>query len=154
MSEDTKEIVKRGPKDKTSELNAEVSRADSAHANPKRPRIPMGVGLNFEYPEHKKDPDYFYYGVSQENVDRRMDAGFEFVLNDDGSKFQRKGRDGSIMYCMRQHMDYRNEDLQLKSEMRSATMKAEQKLLAGEYLPEGRTSKVQRDTDLIDPLLG
>lgn len=137
--------------------DSEVRRADKAHANRKRPeRVPMGALRAYvDYPEHLKDPDFFYYFVADVggNIELRKAAGYDFVYNEDGSKYIRTGKDGVDMVLMRQPMEYRNEDLLLKREQSSAIVRAEQKLQPGEYLPEGRTSKMQKDSDFIDPML-
>jgi hypothetical protein len=146
---------KPGPKPKASkESTTEAGRSAAAHSPQGRARIPMGTGFTISYPEHLKDPDFFYYFVADDGgkVNRRIDAGFDHVLNDDGTKYIRRGNDGIDMVLMRQPMIYRNEDIELKRSESSAIVKAEQALRPGEYIPEDRTSKVQKD-DQLDPMM-
>ena len=152
MSEETKVRQKPGPKPKSKEDTTAVGREVAAHSPRGRERIPMGVGYNISYPEHKKDPNFFYYFVADQggNVDRRIDAGFDFVI-EDGKKYIRRGKDGIDMVLMKQPMEFRNEDLELKRDTSSAIVKAEQTLQEGEYIPDGRGSKVQKDSEL-DPM--
>ena len=153
MTDEIKVKQKPGPKPKKQDTTV-AGREAAAHSPVgKRERIPMGVGYNVSYPEHKKDANFFYYFVADQggNVDRRIEAGFDFVLNDDKSKYIRKGKDGIDMILMRQPMEYRLEDLELKRNDSSAIVKAEQTLQEGEYIPDGRTSKVQKDSEL-DPM--
>jgi len=152
------EAPKRGrrPTIKGESVN-EISREDVAHNPKNRGRIPMSGDRQYiTFPEHRKDKNYHYRMCADDgaNIEMRIDAGYEFVLNEDGSKYTRRGRDGVMFYAMRQPIEFRNEDLELKRKQNSATLLGEQKLKAGEYIPDGRTSIVQRDSDLIDPMAG
>ena len=152
MSEETKVRQKPGPKPKSKEDTTPVGREVAAHSPRGRERIPMGVGYNISYPEHKKDPNFFYYFVADQggNVDRRIDAGFDFVI-EDGKKYIRRGKDGIDMICMRQPMKYRLEDLELKRDESSTIVKAQQVLEEGQHIPADRKQALQKDSEL-DPM--
>ena len=151
MTDEIKVKQKPGPKPK-SKTSSVVGREENAHTPEGRGRVPMGVGYNIEYPEDLKDPNFFYYFAADRgsNLRKREKAGFAFVKLD-GKKYIECGRDGVDMYLMRQPMKYRLEDLELKRNDSSAIVKAEQTLQEGEYIPDGRTSKVQKDSEL-DPM--
>lgn len=128
-----------------------ISRAEKAHLPVRRKAL--GVGYNVEYPEHLKDKNYYYYFAADQggNIQRRLDAGYEFVVNEDGKKVERNGKDGVTLFLLRQPMEYREEDLALQRQENYDIVKAEQSLSQGEYIPGDRKNVIQRD-DMLDPL--
>lgn len=116
------------------------------------PRQSMVAGMKLLYPEHLKDPDYEYrwFADNPGRVGQAEGAYWEHVTHKDGSEVVVRGP--TDMYLMRIPREYFEEDKKLKEQRIVNTMKEENKLGKDEYIPEGRSGAIQKDSDLHDPL--
>lgn len=128
-----------------------TSKSKENQARP--PRVTMSAGFKLEIPvEFKNDEEYYYRWIADREgrVERARQAYYEHVKDARGNDIVVKHE--VDMYLMRLPMEYREEDIALKDSKVVDTLKAEQKLGNGEYIPEGNKAPLQRDSDLLDPL--
>ena len=144
----------RPPANKTQEqvdnsrVDIEVSREDVAHSAKRPARVRMAVGqtLNVD----NKDPNYVYrwFKDNPGRIEQAQAAYWDFVKKD-GTKDTRPSGPFT-MYLMRIEKKYWEEDQLLKQTAIIDTMKKQNKMEEGEYLPDGHHHALQKDD--YDPL--
>ena len=148
---DLEPITEEKPKAKR---GAKTTR-QQAHTNKARPRrISMSEGFKLDVPEWcKADKDFYYRWIADRDgrVQRAKQAAYEPVKDPD------TGENIVVFHNVNMHLmklpaEFRVEDVALKNKKIVDTLKAEQKLKDGEYIPDGRKAPLQRDSDLLDPL--
>jgi hypothetical protein len=142
------------PKKKRNSKTPSTTRAGRAHSNKARPkRISMSAGMKLDVPPEFMDDTEFYYrwiNDKKGRIQKAIRAGYEHVKDELGGNFMYPG--DPDMYLMKLPMPYRKEDELAKEQKIINTMKQEQKLSDGEYIPEGKKGVIQKDEDLLDPL--
>jgi len=131
-----------------------TTRADKAHDNTGLPkRVPLSAGAKLHVPQSMLDDESFYYRWLEDKpgrISQAKQAMYEHVLDEHGNNWVYRGNPD--MYLMRLPIEYRKEDIALKDQRITDTLKQEQKLGESEYIPQGKKGSLQRDEDLHDPL--
>lgn len=144
---------KRHNSDQTDEksvtLQTESSVTREQERKPVRPpRVQMSGGTRLHY--HHKDPNYHYAWIQDRDgkLDQAIQAYYEFV-QEDGQKVTRASGPYPL-FLMQLENKYWKEDEKLKYDKTCDSLKDEQALGPGEYLPDGRNHALEKDD--YDPL--
>jgi hypothetical protein len=112
------------------------------------PRVRMGAGQNLQFAGKEEGYYYRWFEDANGRIDKAIEAYYEFVT-ENGQKVKRASGP-NFLYLMRIEDKYHQEDMKWKREQNVDTLKKENELGEGEYVPDGKSSPLQKDE--YDPL--
>jgi hypothetical protein len=135
--------------DDIDDQTAPIEKKTRKSRKPRRPeRVPMGAGLKLDY-RHKKEGFHYRWVQDRDGrLEMAVAAYYDFVMEDGDKVTRASGPFTLYLMCIEER--YYQEDQELKLKRTTDTLKKEQELGQGEYIPNGNHHALQKDD--YDPL--
>lgn len=119
----------------------------SNNNRPKK-RVPLAAQKKLGFPSTVEKEGGMHYCWALEdnkgNLQRYIEAGYDFALNSVGDREERHAGNGEMLYLMKIPQEWYDEDYAREQEMCIDTLKDKAKLQQHEYVPMGHDSVVSK----------